>query len=239
MRFRPLKSGLLVYILVICSGCVVVRAEEPKTIITGEQMEMSSGGKIVIFTGGAKVIKGQNELTADKIIQDKKNNRVEASGHVIFKTINKANEPMRGTAEKMVYDISRDSGRLSGGRPELIYYANTSTGPVILRAGDISFNQRKEELYAKDNVEIVSSSATAYSPRAVFYQKIKNIVLSGPTPQPLVIFIDESGKPNRYRADIITFLEGGNKIKLDGNVKAVVMVENKKEKSNVKSQKSK
>jgi lipopolysaccharide transport protein LptA len=234
-----IKYACLVQLILFVVSVGVRAAEEAKTVITGEQMEMASGGKIVIFTGGAKVIKGSNELKADKIIQDKKNNRVEATGHVVFKTINKAKEPMRGTADKMIYDISNDSGRLSGGRPEIVYYANTSTGPVILRAGDISFNQHKEELYAKDNVEIISSSATAYSPRAVFYQKIKNIVLSGPTPQPLVVFIDESGKPNKYRADKITFLEGGNKIKLEGNVKAVVIMENKKEKSNVKSQKSK
>jgi lipopolysaccharide export system protein LptA len=218
-------------IVAYTAAIAVAAGAEPKTVVTGEQMEMSGGGKVVVFTGGAKVAKGVNELTADKIVQDKQRNRVEAYGRVVFKTINQAKEPMRGTSEKAVYDIQNDSGELSGSRPEIVYYANTSTGPVTMRAEDISFNQEKEELYARDNVEIISSSATAYAPSAVFYQKIKTMVLTGPMPQPLVVYYDEAGKSNKYKADKITFLDGGNRIKLEGNVKAVVMVENRKDKT--------
>jgi len=126
------------------SAAAMAARAEPKTVITGEQMEMSGGGKIVIFTGGAKVSKGVNELTADKNRSRQEKNSVEAYGHVIFKTINKAKEPMRGTSEKAVYDIQNDSGELSGGRPELVYYANTSTGPITMRAGDIILTRKKK-----------------------------------------------------------------------------------------------
>jgi len=238
-----MKATLKRVCLIIPVIAVAVFAQaadkEPKTIITGEQMEISGGGKILIFTGSAKVEKGFNKLTADKIIQDKKNNRVEAYGNVVFNTINQAKEPMWGTSDKGVYDIQNDSGELSGGRPELVYYAKTSTGPVILRAGDISFNEVKEELYARDNVEIISSSATAYAPAAIVFKKTKNIILTGPVPQPLVVFYDENGKPNKYRADKITFLEGGNRVKLEGNVNVAALMENNKNRPKIKHQKSK
>ena len=48
-----------------------VAQKEPKTIITGDQMEIGSKGQMVIFTGNAKVSRGKNVLVADRIVQDK------------------------------------------------------------------------------------------------------------------------------------------------------------------------
>ena len=98
--------------------------------------------------------------------------------------------------------------------------------PVVLDADDIKFDTDKEELYAKDNVVIITSSATAYAPNAVFIQKEKRIVLTGPSPQPLVIYF-EGSRQNKYKADNITFLAGGDRIMLKGNVKAAMTVEDK------------
>ena len=232
-KAEPLNLSALVYALVFSCACAVFCAEEPKTIITGEQMQMTNGGNTVVFSGGAKVEKGANVLTADKIIQDKKNNRVEAYGSVVFNSINESKEPMRGSSEKAVYDLRSELGELSGGKPEIKYFAKSSTSPVVLRGDVITFDTKKEELYAKNNVEIISSSATAYAPNAVLIQKEKKIVLTGPVPQPLVIYY-EGRKPNKYNADKITFLSGGQKILLEGNVKAVMIVENKKENAAVK-----
>ena len=224
------KTGIILRALfagALLSGlCARAGANEPKTIITGEEMNMTGGGNTVVFSGGAKVEKGASELTADKIVQDKKNDRVEAFGNVVFKTINQNGEPMRGSSQKAFYDIDGGRGELSGGKPEILYYMKTSTSPVVLDADDIKFDTDKEELYAKDNVVIITSSATAYAPNAVFIQKEKRIVLTGPSPQPLVIYF-EGSRQNKYKADNITFLAGGDRIMLKGNVKAAMTVEDK------------
>jgi len=210
--------------------CRAQEAKEPKTIITGEQMEMTGGGKTVIFTGAARVVKGVDELTADRIVQDKKNNKVEAEGNVVFKSVSKDNEPFRGSSQKAFYDLNGERGELSGGKPEILYYMKTSTSPVIFRADDITFDNVKQELYGKNNVEIITSSITAYAPEAVLEQKEKKVILTGPVPQPFVIY-SEGGRKNRYRADKITFFASGNKVQLKGNVRAVMTVEDKNAKA--------
>jgi len=220
-----LNAVCAVAVLALSSGAS--RAKDPKTIITGAQMEITGGGKTVVFSGGARVEKGQSVLTADNIIQDKKNNRVDASGNVVFNTVSSSGEPMKGSSQKAYYDLEGERGELFEGSPEIRYYMKTSTTPVILRAGDITFDTKKEELYAKDKVEIVTSSVTAYAPFAVFVQKEKKITLTGPVPQPQVIYY-EGGKPNRYFADSVTFLAGGDRITLKGNVKVMMTVEDKK-----------
>lgn len=214
------------FVLSLSAFSPVTAEEEAKTVITGAEMEITKGGKVVVFTGGAKVEKGPNTLTADRIVQDKKKNRVSASGGVVFTTINKDMEKMRGTSDKAVFDIDAEKGELTGKRSEVKYYAKTSTGPIILRANSIAFDTKKDEMYAKGSVEIITSSITAYAPYAEFIQKKKNIILTGKRPQPLVIYY-EKGKPNKYRADRITFIGGGDRIKLEGNVKALVTVEDK------------
>ena len=227
-RAKPWLKQCCSLVMLLCV-CALSYAIEPKTIITGAQMEITGGGSTVVFSGGAKVSKGINELTADKILQDKKNNRVEAFGNVVFKSITQDNEPMRGSSQNAAYDIDGERGELFGGKPEIIYFVKTSTSPVIFRADNISFDTRKEELYGKSQVEIITSSVTAYAPNAAFVQREKKIILTGPIPQPLVIYF-EGTRQNKYNADMITFLAGGDKVQLKGNVKAVMTVEDKKEK---------
>jgi lipopolysaccharide transport protein LptA len=227
---KPALKIIIAVLAVFASCCLLHAAKEQKTIITGGEMEITNGGKVVVFTGGAKVEKGPNELTADRLVQDKKKNKVEATGNVVFKTINQQNEKLRGRSGRAVFEMDEEKGELSGGRAEMAYYAKTSTGPIILRAANIAFDTRKEELYAKGEVEIITSSVTAFSPYATFIQRTKNIVLTGPKPQPYVIYY-EKGKPNRYKADKITFLNGGDRINLEGNVNAVVMVDDRDEKA--------
>ena len=179
---------------------VLSGAAEPKTIITGAQMEITGSGKKVVFSGGAKVNKGVNELTADKIVQDKVNNRVEAFGNVMFYSVTQDSEPMRGSSQNATYDMNSELGELFGGKPEIIYSIKASTSPVIFRADNIKFDSKKEEIYGKGNVEIITSSVTAYAPNAILIQKEKKVILTGPVPQPLVIYF-EGKKQNKYNAE--------------------------------------
>jgi lipopolysaccharide export system protein LptA len=197
-----------------------------KTVITGDQMEIIKSGQTVIFTGNSKVVRGDSVLTADKITQDKVNNRVDAEGKVNFKTITRDKEPVSGKAGKITYRPEDGLGEFSSGRPEIWYYVKDTTSPVHLLADTITFDQKKEEIYANGTVEILTSSACAYAPSAVFMQKDKKVLLTGQKQQPRLVYLGE-GNPGNYQADKITMFVNQKKVLLEGNVHGIVKVREK------------
>ena len=125
-------------------------------------MELINGGEKIIYSGNSKVVQGNNVLKADKIVQDKANNIVEAAGNVDFSTLTDDNEQVLGSSENGKFNLKNGKGRLWNGKPTLKYFTKTSTGPVILEANSIDFDQRKKEIFARGNVVVISSSMTAY-----------------------------------------------------------------------------
>ncbi|MFH1369274.1 MAG: LptA/OstA family protein [Elusimicrobiota bacterium] len=202
----------------VCSGAAFC-ADKPKTRITGGSMEIIKGGQQVIFLDSAKVIRGENVLMAEKIVQDKKNNVVEAYTNVVFSGLSASGEVINGESDKARYDMDAEFAELWDGKPKVTYFMRESTGPLVLQADRINMDQAKEQISAYGNVIIISSSGTARSPQALFLQKERKIVLTG-IPQPLLLYGDK-GKSDKseYKADKITFLLNENKILLEGNVK--------------------
>jgi lipopolysaccharide assembly outer membrane protein LptD (OstA) len=207
---------ILLVLGVLCSP-VFLAAVEPRTIITGEEMEILKGGQTVLFSGGARVTRGENVLTADRLRQDKKTNRVEAEGRVNFKSYTQERELVLGRSERALYLPADEKGELWEGRPEIQYYAKTSTAPLQLEADRIRFDQKTEEIQASGTVTIVSSSATAHAPEAVFRQRDKTVVLNGTAPQPRVRYLGEKGV-STYQADRITVYIDRKRTFLEGNV---------------------
>lgn len=205
----------------IACGAVLSHSSEPTTVITGEEMEIRQSGKKVIFSGNSKVVRGDSVLTADTLIQDKKADQVEASGNVRFKTLTRDGEPISGNADKAVYNLGGENGRLSGNRPTIVYEAKTSTGPLKVAADIISFDQKAEEVTAEGRVEIHTSSGNAYAPRALLRQKDKKIVLSGAPPQPIVVYVRE-GETSAYAADTITYEMDRKRVMLEGSVHGIL-----------------
>ncbi|MGA2089994.1 MAG: LptA/OstA family protein [Endomicrobiales bacterium] len=205
---------------------VAVPEKEPKTIITGDQMEIESQGQMVIFTGNAKVVRGKNVLIADRIVQDKKINRVDAFGNVDFKTFTQQHEPVWGVAQKAWYSPAAGTGELVDGPASITYSAKTSTSPLKMIASRIAFDERKEEINAVGNVEILSSSACAYGPNALLYQKTKSILMTKTTVQPELVYTDPT-QPGRYKADKITAYIEQKHVFLEGNVAGKVRMNDK------------
>lgn len=201
-------------------------AKEPKTIITGDQMEIIHSGEKVIFTGNSKVVRGNSVLNADQLVQDKKNNQVDALGKVKFTTFTKDKELVKGQAEKAKYNTETGQGELFEGRPEIKYYVKSSTSPLHVQADIISFDEKTEEIRARGNVVIISSSTSAYCSFAVFTQKNNTVVLTGAgageKTQPYVIYF-RNGEKSQYKADIITAYIQTNKVKLEGNVHGILV----------------
>jgi len=195
----------------------VFASVEPKTIITGDKMQIIHNGAEVIFTGNALVDHGRDQLSADKIVQDKKNNIVDASGNVDFKTVTADTEPVRGLAGRAHYSMKTKQGRLWENRPLAMWWSSTSSSPVTMQADTINFDQAKGEMIGEGAVNIISSSGTISSPSAHFYQHEKKLVLTNGAFQPEVTYVqpDSSG---RYRADNIVMLMSDKKAIFTGNV---------------------
>lgn len=213
LRNSPVICCALI-ISVVFSGY----AKEPKTIITGDQMELIKGGKLVIFQGNARVTRGDSILQADRLVEDKASKMIEASGNIDFKTLSKDRELMEASGEKMRYFTEKEQGELWEGRPHIIYHVKTSTSPVHLRADKIAFDRAKEEIRASGQVEVLTSSASAYAPNALFRQKERKITLDG-RPQPRIVSNDTEHKGD-YTADRIFINVDTRNVLLDGNVTA-------------------
>ena len=205
--------------LVLGAGFIYANnhTKETKTVITGNEMEIINGGDKVVYSGNSKVVRGDNVLKADRIVQNKKDNMVEARGNVDFSTLTDDKEEIAGSSENGEFNMKTGKGKLWNGHPTLKYFAKTSTAPVVLEAKTIDFNQKTREIFAKGDVVIISSSMTAYSPQALFKAKIKQIILTGKNPQPRVIFIDNDKKGD-YHADKITMYTDKKKIYFEENV---------------------
>ena len=228
MKFVKTGSLLCVISVSLCfSGLFAQTNKKTKTVITGDSMEMIDAGKKVIFSGDAKVVHGKDTLKADEIIQDKTENTVNARGNVCFETVVNEDELLTGTAAKVLYNINTESGQLKENRPKLTYKIKTSTKPVTLTADNINFDHISGQADASGNVEIISSSATAYSQRAQFYYKEKKMVLNGSiTEQPKVNYTAQ-GRNDRFSADLITMFLDKKKMILEGNAKGFVKEINK------------
>jgi lipopolysaccharide export system protein LptA len=209
----------MVSALVLALLCAVsLPAKAPKVVITGDEMEILNGGDMVVFSGKSKVVRGESTLNAERLVQDKKNQRVEASGSIYFRSFTTQKELVEAYAEKALYLLDTEQGELTEGRPKVLYHVKTSSVPVVLYADMISFDQRKEEVHAKGAVEIISSSACVYSPSAVLLEKEKKIILEGKTPQPKIVYLHDNDW-SEYSADKITYFVDQKRVLLQNDVR--------------------
>lgn len=198
---------------------------EPQTVITGDEMEIRMGGDKVIFTGNSKVTRGDSVLYADRLEQDKKTKQVEATGHIRFTSYTPEQEKIQGASARAHYNLDSGQGELFEGRPDVLYFVKDATGPVHLTADRISFSKDSEEIMARGAVEILSSSACAYSPNARFIQKDKTIYMETEGVQPRLVYVQADQKGD-YTADHITVYVNTKKAYLEGNVHGVMQAKN-------------
>lgn len=210
-----------IFLLTVSTGF----AEKLKTKVTGGSMEIQKGGDVVIFRQGAKVKRGKNTLTCKKIIQFKKKDLIKAFGNIKFEAYTPDDEYITGRSQKAEYNNKLSKGKLWEGRPNINYYVKDSTDTVELTADEVFMDSIKDEIFARGSVEIITSSASTYSSRALFKQEDKTLFLDG-RPQPKLIYI-EDGKENIFNADEITLYLENKKIIMINDVTAKVITEDK------------
>ena len=206
-----------VILLIAGSAC----GADKKTVITGENMEILSGGRRISFTGGAKVERGLNELTADTILQDKSKGIYEASGNVNFRAMTSDNDVLTGQGAKAVYAPDKEYGEIFGGRVKMSYVVKGAGEPVLTETDKIVYNKPLDSVRAIGRVRIMYSSGTALSDEADFIQSSREIILSG-AGRPS-ISVKETEYEGSIVSDKMTLLPDRKKIRCEGNVKAVIV----------------
>lgn len=196
---------------------------EVKTIVTGDEMEIAAKGQRVVFSGNAKVTRGRNVLTADRIVQDKARNRVNASGNIRFKTFTQQDEPVWGSARTAAYEPDAGIGVLSDGPASITYAARESTAPLKLIATRITFDEKAQQVTALGDVQILTSSACAYGPNALLRQDTKTLVMKRDGVQPEMVYTDPA-RPGRFSADTITAYVDQKRVIFEGDARGTVQV---------------
>lgn len=94
----------------------VVRSTDlPKTVITSQSARVLGKGQSVEFTGNVTLTRGNDFMSADRLVTEDNNNVARAWGQVFFRR-DGAEEPVRWEAwgDRAVYDTSLASGTLWG-----------------------------------------------------------------------------------------------------------------------------
>ena len=216
--------GFLLLFLCIGSGAPAAAQDvEQKTIVTGDEMEIAAKGRRIIFSGHAKVTRGKNILTADRIMQDKASNRVDASGRIRFKTFTQQDEPVWGAARNATYEPDAGTGVLWDGPASITYAARESTAPLKLIAQRIAFDEKAQQVTALGDVQILTSSACAYGPNALLRQDTKTLVMKRDGTQPRMVYTDPA-RPGRFSADTITAYVDQKRVIFEGDARGTVQV---------------
>lgn len=114
----------------------VVRSTDlPKTVITSKSARVLGKGQSVEFTGDVTLTRGNDFMSADRLVTEDNNNVARAWGQVFFRR-DGAEEPVRWEAwgDRAVYDTSLASGTLWGER-QPARSRRTPNGVVAMAGG--------------------------------------------------------------------------------------------------------
>src|SRR5262245_36469236 len=85
----------------------------PKTVITGSQMNLLNKGDAVEFVGGVKVVRGNDSLSANKVLSEEKKGMVHAWGDVYLRRdIPDENVRWEAWAQEGAYNTDASSATL-------------------------------------------------------------------------------------------------------------------------------
>ena len=85
-----IKNLFCIIIFLFCFSCfVIAEQQKEQTEITGESMTLKKNENAVIFTGGAKVVRGDKTIKADTMEYKKTTGLINAYGNVKFFLNNK------------------------------------------------------------------------------------------------------------------------------------------------------
>lgn len=199
-------------------------SERKKTEITGKIMTVKNAGKEAVFSGGAKIVRASNTITADNMIYYKQTDTVNADGNVKFKVINNDGSVINAKSQKATYNVKNYDGKLWDGNPIVEYKLKDSTDTVFLLADTVEINKNFESAKAQDNVKIISSSGTITSDNAFLNRNDNSLVMKKDKKKPQVD-VKQDDKEAHFKADNISLFYDTKTVKMNNNVEGKIIIE--------------
>ncbi len=199
--------------------------QKEKTEITGDKMIIKNKGKVSVFKGNAKVVRGNYEISADEMKYYKDTEEVDAKGHVKFFVKNDDGSKIKAKSSKAKYNTKKMNGMMWGGKPKVEYFVKNSTNTVVLYMNKLYLRDNFESAKAVGNVRIVSSSGTIRSDNAVLNKDKKFLFMKKEKNKPQVNAW-QKGKNATFKADEISLLYNDKTIKMNKNVEGKIIFDN-------------
>lgn len=199
--------------------------KKEKTEITGDEMIIKSKGKVSVFKGNAKVVRGNYNITADEMKYYKDTEEIDAKGKVKFYVKNEDGSIIKANSSKAKYNVKNMSGKMWAGKPKVEYFVKGSTNTVILYMDKLYLRDNFESAKAVGHVKIISSSGTITSDNAVLRKNEKSLFMTKEKNKPNVN-VWQKGKTANFKADEISLLYNERTVKMDKNVEGKVVFDN-------------
>ena len=220
-----IKNLFCIIIFLFCFSCfVIAEQQKEQTEITGESMTLKKNENAVIFTGGAKVVRGDKTIKADTMEYKKTTGLINAYGNVKF-FLNNKDGKVNAYAQNAIYNVNDYTGKLWGGKPLIEYTVKDSTEIIKLYADNFYLENGLETARAESNVEIISSSGTIISDNALIDKNSKSLYMRKDIKKPQVTAFQEDKKAV-FEADEIYMLYEDKTVKMNKNVKGKITIDN-------------
>ena len=219
-----IRNLFYIIIFLFCFCCFsVAEQQKEQTEITGEMMTLKKNENAVIFTGGAKVVRGDKTIKADKMEYKKTTGLINAYGNVKF-FLNNKDGKVNAYAQNAIYNVNDYTGKLWGGKPLIEYTVKDSTEIIKLYADNFYLENGLETARAENNVEIISSSGTIFSDNALIDKNSKTLYMHKDTKKPQVTAFQEDKKAV-FEADEINMFYETKTVTMNKNVKGKITIE--------------
>jgi lipopolysaccharide assembly outer membrane protein LptD (OstA) len=208
-----------IFIIIFTVACYADDAIVGKTVITGDEMEITKAGEIANCVGNSKAVNDNNVITSDKMTYDKKKSNILAKGKVKLLLKNQKGEPIESYGDSAEYNVTSQSGKIFGDSASIKYFAENSTAPYVLHAKEINIDRKNRTLKAYNDVEVITSYGTIYSDNGVFDEGNFKVTFKKDKKRPIAD-VCYDGKTGHFEADKMVFCnkDDNNKITMKGSV---------------------
>jgi hypothetical protein len=115
MTKRVIHAAVLLFCAALTAGAVKKAADGPQTTITGKKMTLLTKGRLVGFVGDVKMTRGDDFMSADRMVTDEQNN----TSHAWNKVYYRRDDPVTRVrweiwGDEALYDTGFSSGTLWG-----------------------------------------------------------------------------------------------------------------------------
>jgi len=172
-------------------------------------MEVIKRGESVAFSHGVTLTRGDDFMSADRMINHEKQGITEAWGNVYLRR----NDPARGTrseawGDEGTYDSNQTSGTLRGNVFTEIRESTPTERLTRAWAGFLSFDSRSGAL-------LLERTPATSGPRARFQPPWP----AGVAPRPRVV-VEEPGGRRDLWGNVLTYYQDDNRVTAEGSVRA-------------------